>query len=104
MRHREHLVLGGRKGLRVALGELGRRRLAGLLVPDARVGVAEEPLVFLVVGPVGLVTHQEDVASEGHNADYVARDVIGWDAEGACGDELVGCVDFPFWDEWEVVE
>lgn len=66
--------------------------------------MAEEPLVFLVVGGVGLVAHEEDVASEGHDADYMAGDVVGWDAEGACGDELVGCVDFPFWEEGEVIE
>lgn len=83
---------------------LGGGRLAGLLVPDACVCVAEEPLVFLVVGGVGLVAHQEDVASEGHDADDVARDVVGGYAEGPRGDELVGGVDFPFWEEWEVVE
>ena len=104
MGHGEDFVLGRGKGLGVDLGGLGRRRLAGLLVPDSRVGVSEEPLVFLVVGCVGLVPHEEDVAPEGYDADYVAGDVVRGDAEGACGDELVGCVDFPFWDEWEVVE
>lgn len=72
MGHGEDFVLRGGKGLRVDFGGLGGRRLAGLFVPDSRVGVPQEPLVFLVVGRVGLVAHEEDVAPKGYDADYVA--------------------------------